>query len=103
METLRGHEIKLHNGRYVYANTSDPTAGNRRSCGHCGLADTVDGHDGCLSNLLGVVNACCGHGDHRDAYVVFGGGLRIAGYRAIVIMRTMRCAAPFLIRWAGRQ
>ncbi len=45
-----------------------------RSCGHCGLPNTPQGHDGCLGILPGVMNACCGHGEIREAYVQFSNG-----------------------------
>lgn len=68
---LRGHEIE-HDGVWVYCDTGEPTAGNRRDrCGFCGLPSTPDGHDGCLGALPGVVNACCGHGVEAEAYVQF--------------------------------
>lgn len=40
-------------------------------CGHCGIKRTSDGHDGCIGTLSGVMNACCGHGEDRMAYVQF--------------------------------
>lgn len=43
----------------------------QRPCNHCGLATTDEGHDGCLGTLPGVMNACCGHGIVRDAYIQF--------------------------------
>lgn len=43
----------------------------RTVCGHCNLPNRVDGHDACLGTIPGVMNACCGHGDVRCAYVQF--------------------------------
>lgn len=40
-------------------------------CGHCGLSRTVEGHDGCIGTLENVMNACCGHGEDRMAYIQF--------------------------------
>lgn len=40
-------------------------------CGHCGLKRTPEGHDGCIGTLEGVMNACCGHGEDKVAYVQF--------------------------------
>lgn len=40
-------------------------------CGHCNLKRTPEGYDGCVGELQGVMNACCGHGDYRMAYVQF--------------------------------
>lgn len=42
------------------------------TCGYCGLSRTPEGYDGCIGELKGgVMNACCGHGDDRCAYVQF--------------------------------
>ena len=41
------------------------------SCGHCGLQRTPEGYDGCIGQLDGVMNACCGHGENSVAYVQF--------------------------------
>jgi hypothetical protein len=54
-----------------------------RACGHCGLANTPEGHDGCLGTLREVTNACCGHGRGEEAYVVLDDGTRLAGVAAI--------------------
>lgn len=32
---------------------------------------TIQGHDGCIGTLEGVMNACCGHGQDSCAYVQF--------------------------------
>ena len=57
-------------GVWVYSDTGQRVAENpERPCGHCGLPNRPDGHDACLGELPGVMNACCGHGDQRDAYV----------------------------------
>lgn len=40
-------------------------------CNYCGLEKTKEGHDGCIGTLIGVANACCGHGVIEDAYVQF--------------------------------
>jgi len=34
----------------------------KENCKHCGLNRTEQGHDGCIGELTGVMNACCGHG-----------------------------------------
>ena len=48
-------------------------------CGQCGGMPTEKGHDPCIADLPGVVNACCGHGTH-SGYVHFENGLVIRGY-----------------------
>lgn len=79
----RGHEIIFSKGKSRYKDTLTPTIGNRRSCGHCGLDDTKEGHDGCLGTLSGgVMNACCGHGQERESYVQFFDGKRLGGNAA---------------------
>lgn len=40
-------------------------------CLHCKLPRTPEGHDGCIGTLENVMNACCGHGDSKMAYVQF--------------------------------
>lgn len=68
---LRGHPIHYDGAVWRYVDTDEPTVGNRRSCGHCGLPDTPEGHDGCLGTLPGVTNACCGHGEPGEAYMQY--------------------------------
>lgn len=50
-----------------------------RPCGKCGENFTLNGHDPCITNLPGVLNACCGHGDDSMVYVQFDGGKTIRG------------------------
>lgn len=40
-------------------------------CGHCGIDRTPEGHDGCIGTLENVMNACCGHGETKHAYIQF--------------------------------
>ena len=89
---LRGHEILLANGEWVYADTREPTAEKytTRPCGKCGLPFTPEGHDGCLGTLPGVMNACCGHGCTESAYVQFWNGERLSGKAAINTMNAMK-------------
>ena len=68
---LRGHPIIFKNGEFFYQNTNTPTIGNERPCGYCGKENTKNDHDGCLGTLPGVINACCGHGVVREAYIQF--------------------------------
>ncbi len=83
VDHLRGHEIVQICGHWRFKDTKECTAGRRRSCGHCGRPNTVEGHDGCLGALPSVLNACCGHGQPQDAYVQFNNGTRIDGHTAI--------------------
>jgi len=54
-----------------------------RPCGHCGERFNEGGHDPCIANLPNAVNACCGHGEPREAYVVFEDGTELRGDDAI--------------------
>ena len=81
--TWRGHSVS-EGLPWVYSDTgSSVTDDIDRPCGSCGLANTPEGYDGCLGFLPGVENACCGHGDEGDAYIVLVGGERLAGAAAI--------------------
>lgn len=53
------------------------------SCGYCGIKRTPEGHDGCIGTLEGVMNACCGHGEDKTAYVQFPSGECIRGREAL--------------------
>lgn len=80
----RGHPIILVMGVWLYADTLGPVAGAPRGCGHCGLSDTPEGHDGCLGALPGaVINACCGHGVPGEAYIQYEDGSRLDGQSAL--------------------
>lgn len=61
-----------------------------RPCGKCDKHKTPEGHDPCLGTLPGVQNACCGHGDRSDAYVVFDNDTRLAGDDAIAFFEVAR-------------
>jgi hypothetical protein len=82
VDNLRGHAIQKIAGQWVYCDTGEPTAGNRRDCGHCRLQDTPEGHDGCLGTLPDVANACCGHGDPDAVYIQFKDGRILRGSAA---------------------
>ncbi len=75
IETFRGHAIKPtgDSDGFVFCDTGESTIDTwkDRPCGHCDLFNTPEGHDGCLGTLLGVMNACCGHGNPAEAYVQF--------------------------------
>jgi hypothetical protein len=83
---LRGHEIERLRNVWVYSDTKEPTVVNgvyaERTCGHCAIPQTSEGHDGCLGELADVMNACCGHGQECDAYVQFPDGTAVYGSEA---------------------
>lgn len=82
-DKYRGHNIHLLEGVWVYSDTLIPVSSMvNRKCGTCGQENTKEGHDGCIPNIKGVVNACCGHGNHRDMYVQLEDGTRLAGLEA---------------------
>lgn len=63
-------------------------------CDHCKLHRTPEGHDGCIGTLDGVMNACCGHGEDRMAYVQFSPKHRIAGKEAIQYIQENKSSKP---------
>lgn len=68
----RGHAISYLGDAWVYDDTGRPVAEDPdRPCGHCGMANTPEGYDGCIGEIPGATNACCGHGDPGDAYVQY--------------------------------
>jgi len=40
-------------------------------CRHCRLPNRDDGYDACLGMIVGAMNACCGHGDVKCAYIQY--------------------------------
>ena len=75
--------------RYCDDDTSTVENWETKPCGKCGLGYTKEGHDGCLGTLTGnddngdVINACCGHGFCKEAYVHFADLSIIEGEEAI--------------------
>jgi len=63
----------------------EPNAQERRdgakdlACTRCGHLPTKKGHDWCIRNMPGVMNACCGHGE-TEGYIQFTNGVTIRGY-----------------------
>ena len=102
--TFRGNEIYEKGGEWYFSDTDEPTATTWRwrPCGRCGLADTPCGADGCLGHLPGVMNACCGHGERRMAYIQFLNGWCVRGRVAILLGRVLKIVAGRL-RGAGTQ
>lgn len=67
--------------------STDMTRGrvNPSECSHCSLPARSDGADQCIGWLPGpIMNACCGHGKGRWAYVQFSPRLRVSGWVARV-------------------
>jgi len=89
----RGHEIVRRNGEFIFPDTGEPTAQSGRfaTCGHCGQANTPEGHDACLGTIPGAMNACCGHGETDDAYIQVDDCSRIAGEAMFEYLRGATC------------
>ena len=89
---LRGHAIEHDGNEWVYSDTKESTVKTHmdRACGHCDKHATPEGHDGCLGTLPNVMNACCGHGALKEAYVQFEDGSVIRGNNAISEIEKMR-------------
>jgi len=93
MSSHRGNHIYLddstHEWKYVDNNIAVSEHWKERPCGHCGKKCNDDGHDNCIVNLLGVKNACCGHGDISDAYIQFDDGRYISGAAACIVFQRL--------------
>jgi hypothetical protein len=68
-----GYKIVWDGSEWRFADNGEPTetTWKTRKCGKCNESITADGHDPCIANLPGVLNACCGHGGEHDIYVMF--------------------------------
>ena len=76
----RGHKIEFKDGAWVYSDTKILVSLDKeRDCGKCNCQQTKEGHDHCLGTLKYAMNACCGHGETREAYIQFFNGFRISG------------------------
>ncbi len=85
----RGYKITCIDNKWLYVDTKEPTVNNERSCcGYCHKQNTKEGHDSCLGTLIGVMNACCGHGEPSEAYIQFEKNWMIRGYEALVWIRS---------------
>ncbi len=90
IDRLRGHPIQETRGQWYYADTEQPTAGNRRNCALCQIPDTPEGHDPCLGTIPGVTNACCGHGDPVAAYIQLETGSHAQGMEALRAFKILK-------------
>jgi hypothetical protein len=59
-------------------------------CTHCKLYATEKGHDACLGTLIGIMNACCGHGDQGQSYVQFMDGSTVHGNDAYTVLAILK-------------
>lgn len=76
--------------------SEDVGSGQSGICAKCLLGPTQEGHDGCLGELpWPVMNACCGHGNDRQAYIqywtdpdaIVRGSAAVSAQRAMVAAR----------------
>jgi hypothetical protein len=87
----RGHDIFCINDEWFYFDTKESISNNiNRSCGYCGKPNTEEDHDFCISNLPGVMNACCGHGNNNEAYIQFPDRSSIHGVDAVKIINQLK-------------
>ena len=88
----RGHKIENINGEWFYVESGELVSEvwESMACGYCGKDNTKEGHDGCLGTLNGVMNACCGHGQSREAYLQYSNGAIINGSPAKTIMAELK-------------
>lgn len=85
-----GHTIEFSDGEWYYEDGVKVKLDKSRKCGHCNKENTVEGHDGCLGTLIGVMNACCGHGVETEAYVQFLDRKLITGKDAVVVLEILK-------------
>ena len=88
----RGHDIVFDKecNLWRYVDTGVPTQEDpHRKCGHCELESSGD-YDECIGFVIGVRNACCGHGEVKDAYVQFLDGETVHGEDASVILNVLK-------------
>lgn len=76
---------------WVYVSDGVPFESDRfRKCTHCQQFPLENGHDACLGTLIGVKNACCGHGNFKHAYIQFLDGECLYGEEAIIVLEVLR-------------
>lgn len=85
--SYRGHRIWFDGSQGAWRYESDGALvkenWEKTPCGKCGKHFTEKGHDPCIANLPGVMNACCGHGNAGEAYIQFSDGQIIRGDYAL--------------------
>ena len=89
VSTFRGHAIHETDAGWVFSDSNGAVT-DKCDCGYCGIANTTEGHDGCFGRLPFVMNACCGHGESRMAYLQFTPRLRLGGFLARWLGLAMR-------------
>lgn len=90
---FRGHAIEMRrDGAFYYVDNGKKVseAWTSRPCGFCGKHNTPEGYDGCIGEIPGAINACCGHGNAEEAYVQYSESERYAGEDALKIFEMAR-------------
>ena len=78
-------------GEWRYFDTGQLVANNsNRRCAYCTQPNRDDGDDACLGHLKGIMNACCGHGLLRHAYVQFLDSSTVRGEDAVTILNILK-------------
>jgi len=86
----RGHKIEYINNEWVYSDTKKLVSEDKtRACGKCANNETKEGHDACLGELPGLMNACCGHGAD-EPYIQFLDKTCIRGNDAKIIIDVLK-------------
>jgi len=89
---IRGNNTIYKDGNWYFEGTNELVSKTYENtpCGHCGKDFTKEGHDGCLGTLIGLMNACCGHGEEDEAFIQFWDGECIRGKDAIDIINILK-------------
>lgn len=87
---FRGHIIICTDGKNWTMENGSPVDYSIE-CKHCKENVNEQGHDKCISNLNGVRNACCGHGNNSEAYVQLNDGTTYYGDRAVAEIKKIKC------------
>jgi len=92
LDMLKGHAIKEINGEWFYYDNNEKVSETwkTRVCGKCDKANTPEGHDACLGELIGVMNACCGHGNDSEAYAQYENCEIVQGKLAIAVFNELK-------------
>lgn len=87
----RGHEVACIGGQWFYtSNMQSIQSDLNRECSECKCSPGDEGHDQCLGKLVGLMAACCGHGEVEKAYVQFLDGINIYGVDAKTIQEILK-------------
>lgn len=92
----RDNNIIYKNNQWIFEDTQRPVSETKDThvCGHCNQLSTEEGHDACLGTLIGLMNACCGHGNPKEAYVQFIDGNCVRGEDAVMIQNILKRWKP---------